>query len=148
MMIEELIKQLRSVVNTEIAGELSLSKGGWEGWLQCEYWNRLNISGLATEREAYYPRSRERCDLVTISNDWIELKAFGIFREGDESSFLKSIAADVYKLDHNKPSGAKGVIFVVIPKAIGDDLLKVLQNRYLGFNKVDCDYCTICYLEV
>lgn len=102
------IEDVLAVVNTEAAVSLCLSKGGWEGWLQCELWRYLTIEkNESPEREVAYPDSRNRCDLVASDDGtplWVEIKAFGIFRTGDEDLFLDSIGLDIQKLS-GKPPG-------------------------------------------
>ena len=38
MNVERLLEVAMSSVDSEMGGALCLSKGGWEGWLQCEMW--------------------------------------------------------------------------------------------------------------
>jgi hypothetical protein len=68
------------IVGTPRGAALSLSKGGWEGWLQCEAWLMLTEAQHTVEREAPYPgRPGLRCDLLVTGGTplWVELKAFG-----------------------------------------------------------------------
>lgn len=144
------INDVLSVVNNEAAGSLCLSKGGWEGWLQCELWRYLTISkNESAEREVAYPGSRDRCDLVVSFNGtplWVEIKAFGIFREGDADRFLDSIGIDITKLA-NKPHGTNGLALVVVPKAIGDAFNQALKSRkWLGFERTDSKYAYVYHM--
>lgn len=147
------IEDVIAVIDSERAVSLSLSKGGWEGWLQCELWGYLSLIKKKTvEREAPYPRSRERCDLVEgVAPDqlWIEVKAFGIFREGDADQFLDSIARDVYKLEA-RPNGSRGMVLVIVPKGIREAFTNaILQRRWTGFNIVDrAKYVDLYYLTL
>ncbi|WP_444931173.1 hypothetical protein ACJJIF_05150 [Microbulbifer sp. SSSA002] len=138
-----------AVVNRERVGVLCLSQGGWEGWLQCEIWAYLNAEknpAESVEREVRYPGADMYCDLVANGNLWIELKAFGAFREGDEKRFMDSIAKDVWKIDQ-RPEGTKGLVLVVVPKAIGEDLVKGFYERgWTGFNRQDEEYVSLFYL--
>ncbi len=139
-----------AVVNTEAAASLCLSKGGWEGWLQCELWRHLSINQRETvEREVAYPGTRARCDLLASDNGvplWVEIKCYGAFREGDADAFLDGIAADVGKLD-GRPHGTRGLSLVVVPKAIGDSFGQALQaRRWLGFQRTDAMYASVYHL--
>lgn len=144
------INDVLTVVNSEAASSLCLSKGGWEGWLQCELWRYLTINkSESAEREVPYPGSKNRCDLVAVSHGaplWVEIKAFGIFREGDADRFLDSIGIDIMKLA-NKPHGANGLALVVVPKAIGDAFSEALRSRkWLGFERTDSAYASIYHM--
>lgn len=139
------VNDIVAVVNNQKAAALSLSKGGWEGWLQCELWYYLNVTkqpAESTEREVKYPNNPQYCDLVS-GNQWIELKAFGEFREGDEQRFMDSVAQDVHKLG-NIPHGANGFAAVVVTKSIGDAVRQAFINRgWHGFTRTDAEYVSI-----
>lgn len=143
------LQDLFAVVNTEHAAALSLSKGGWEGWLQAELWYYLNITKQppeSTEREVQYPRTQTYCDLVTSNNQWVEIKAFGIFREGDYQRFMDSIANDVMKMDR-RPRGATGLVLVIVPIAIGDELKREFERRgWNGFTRVNAEYVSVFHM--
>jgi len=97
------------------------------------------VDAQSVEREVPYPDGGgARCDLVVSARPdreepalWIELKAFGAFREGDEHAFLDLVALDLQKLDQT-PSKARAVLLFVVPKAIGVELREALQDR--GWN--------------
>ncbi|MBB1087038.1 hypothetical protein H4F99_00890 [Lysobacter sp. SG-8] len=135
------LHDVMAVVNTEAAATLALSKGGWEGWVQCELWRHLTVvKGEPAEREYPYPRpyQRQRCDLVARGDDgrplWTEIKAYGIFREGDADRFLDGIGVDLMKLE-NRPRGTRALSLVVVPKAIEESFLWALrQRKWLGFS--------------
>ncbi len=138
------------VVDSETAGALCLSKGGWEGWLQCELWRHLTVTrNEVVEREIGYPGGRERCDLLASYEGtplWVEIKAFGIFREGDADRFLDSIGLDVMKLDR-KPAATRGISVVVVPKAIGDAFHNALRSRrWLGYERKDGTYAAVYHM--
>jgi len=145
------INDVLAVVDSDAAGSLCLSKGGWEGWLQCELWRYLTLGkDEVVERELAYPGSRDRCDLVISSSAapplWVEIKAFGIFREGDADRFLDSIGLDMMKLEF-KPHGARGLALVVVPTAIGDALHAALQARkWFGFERTNSKYASVYHL--
>ncbi len=144
------LNDVLAVVNTEAAASLCLSKGGWEGWLQCELWRHLSINQReSAEREVAYPGTRARCDLVASDNGvplWVEMKCYGIFRQGDEDAFLDGIAADVGKLE-TRPPGTHGLALVVVPKAIGDLFSQALQaRRWLGFQRTDAAYASVYHM--
>jgi hypothetical protein len=144
------INDVLTVVRSEAAVSLCLSKGGWEGWLQCELWRYLTIDkNESPEREVAYPGGGERCDLVVSYNGaplWVEIKCFGIFREGDANRFLDSIAKDIWKLDR-KPAGAGGLALVVVPRAIGDAFNEALKSRnWLGFGRTDSEYALVYHM--
>ncbi len=146
------LDDVMTVVNRESAAALSLSKGGWEGWIQCELWGYLSlVKNETVEREVPYPNSGQRCDLVVGSSPpqlWVEIKAFGIFREGDADRFLDSIAQDVYKLD-NKPIGSSGLVLVIVPKGIGAAFGQALFRRgWRGFVNRDGEYVTVYYMQI
>lgn len=146
------LNDIIAVVDTEQAATLCLSKGGWEGWLQCELWRYLSIEKEETvERELRYPGSNYRCDLVVgfaAPQLWVELKAFGEFRAGDADAFLDDIAADVHKLP-SKPLGAKGLAVVVVPKGIKAAFRAALSQRgWHGFQEADAMYCTIYHMAI
>jgi hypothetical protein len=144
------INDVMAVVNRETAVTLCLSKGGWEGWLQCELWRYLTIDkNESAEREVAYPGGRGRCDLV-VSHDraplWVEIKCFGIFRDGDANRFMDSIAKDIWKLDR-KPAGASGLALVVVPRAIGDAFNEALKARnWLGFQRMVSEHAFVYYM--
>ncbi|MGK4350838.1 hypothetical protein ACSMFN_11205 [Enterobacter sichuanensis] len=130
--VNDIIKVMNA--QNEKASSLSLSKGGFEGWLQAELWYNLNIiKGESTEREVQYPHSLTYCDLVcdatmTKPAQWVEVKAYGIFRDGDEPRFLDGVAADVMKID-GKPADASGSVYLVVPKAISDKVEALIVRR-------------------
>ena len=149
------LNDVKQVVNTEKATALSLSKGGWEGWLQCELWSYLSLTKKTTvEREVLYPNSDPQiyCDLVvgaTAPQLWVELKAFGFFRENDVNRFLDGVAQDVHKLTHQKPAGSKGLVLVVVPKAIGTSFDTGITNRGLhGFQKEQESHVNLYYMNI
>jgi len=98
-----------------------LSKGGWEGWLQCELWNVLNdgfvvddyqYEGKSYMREERYLDGTTFCDLVDDDrNFWIELKAYGIFR--DLNDFINKFKDDIQKIGRIY---VPAIAVVVIPK--------------------------------
>jgi hypothetical protein len=147
------IGNVQRVVDNEVAGALCLSKGGWEGWLQCELWRHLAIvQGVAAEREVPYPAGRERCDLVIQSPgspaEWVEIKAFGVFREGDVDRFLDSIALDLMKLS-GKPFGSIGCSLVVVPAAIGQAFAEALNSRrWVGYAQAHFRYASLYHMEI
>ncbi|NEO15398.1 MULTISPECIES: hypothetical protein [unclassified Moorena] len=144
------LQDVREVVNSEGVAALSLSKGGWEGWLQCQLWAYLSLTKKQTvEREVLYPNSRQRCDLVVGFADpklWVELKAFGIFRTGDEEEFLNSIAYDVLKLK-NRPNGSTALVLVILPKVSSEWFETAIeQGRWNGFEKQEEKYVNLYYM--
>lgn len=154
MIPDAITKALLAVMNSEKANALSLSKGGWEGWLQCELWAALTIDhSITVEREVTYPNTKARCDLVMTPPKpgqpcWIELKAYGIFRQGDEDAFLDAIAADVQKLQ-KKPGGTQGLSLVVVPNGIATAFNVALQQRkWTGFTQVNAKYVTLYYMSL
>jgi len=142
------INDVFEVINTEKAAALCLSRGGWEGWLQCELWGYLSIEKkIEVEREVPYPRSREKCDLVVRSTDrdlWVELKACGLFREGDINRFLDAVAVDVHKIG-NRPMNTNGRVLVVVPKAM---LGEIHQHGWNGFEKAEGRYAFVFYRDI
>ena len=153
MNLNDLMNDVIAVVNSEHVATLSLSKGGWEGWLQCELWHYLSVEKKqSVEREVPYPtNSQQYCDLViggSAPQLWVELKAFGIFREGDENRFLDGIAVDVDKL-HLKPAGSKGLALVVVPKGIGESFkAAILSRRLSGFQEQEETYVSLYYMDI
>lgn len=144
------INDVLKVVNSESAAALCLSKGGWEGWLQCELWRYLTVvKNEPVEREIAYPGSRTRCDLVATHDGaplWVEIKAFGIFREGDPDVFLDSIGLDIQKLAE-KPAGARALVLVVVPKAISDAFTQALRDRrWYNFQTTDSTYAAVYHM--
>lgn len=100
----------------------------------------------SVEREVRYPGT-EYCDLVVGDNLWVELKAFGIFREGGENRFMDGVARDVHKMN-DKPNGTNGLVLVVVPKAIGTDLRDEFRNRgWTGFIQRDAKYVSLFYVS-
>ena len=72
------VQDVMHVADSERAARYSLSKGGWEGWLQCELWGYLGIDkspNLEVEREVRYPNTNYYCDLVVGGEIWVEIKA-------------------------------------------------------------------------
>jgi hypothetical protein len=153
MILDDIIESVLTIMESEKASALSLSKGGWEGWLQCELWANLSLKKqFSVERELPYPKKNTRCDLVIASLEaivWIEIKAYGIFRDGDEAAFLDSVAQDVYKLSSEKPEGSKGLSLVVVPTSISDNLEKeFISRKWAGFKQHKSKYVHLFYLEV
>jgi len=145
------INDVLAVINNEAAVSLGLSKGGWEGWLQCELWRYLTYQNRSAERELPYPKGKARCDLVVNDTGqpplWVEIKAFGHFREGDADRFLDGIALDVQKLP-GRPPGTSGLMLVVIPKAISESFSSALASRkWLGFVATDAQFLTVYHME-
>ncbi len=146
-----ILNPLLKIMGSQRANALSLSKGGWEGWLQCELWAELSIQdGITAERELSYPTPNHalRCDLVTTlpggDHCWIEIKAYGAFRQGDENAFLDAIAIDVHKLGHIKPAGVSGLSLVVVPNAIASSFDGAIAQRgWPNFNKTVYQYVTL-----
>lgn len=139
---------------SEKATALCLSKGGFEGWLQAELWYYLNIiKNQSAEREVKYPQSNTYCDLVcsggmTAPNQWVELKAYGIFRDGDTDRFLDGVAMDVMKID-GKPQDASGSVYLVVPKAIADKIEGLIQRRgWHMFQRAETVYAFIYYANL
>ncbi|MEL6141520.1 MAG: hypothetical protein AAFU67_07860, partial [Bacteroidota bacterium] len=144
-----------TIMGTEKANALSLSKGGWEGWLQCELWGTVTVDyQITTEREVSYPDENTRCDLVCTpgppnSQLWIEIKAYGIFRQGDENHFLDGIARDVYKLMHMRPPFTEGLSLVVIPNGIATQFEQAINQRgWLGFSRNRYEYVTLYHMNI
>ncbi|MDJ0556318.1 MAG: hypothetical protein QNJ68_18145 [Microcoleaceae cyanobacterium MO_207.B10] len=147
-----ILDDVKAVVNSDYAAALSLSKGGWEGWLQCQLWGYLSLTkGVTVEREVYYPNSAQRCDLVVGATDpkqWIELKACGVFREGGKQQFLDKIAYDLFKLMH-KPNGSTGLVLVVVPKTSVEWFESAkMQRRWDGFQTKEASHVNLYYLTL
>ena len=98
-----------------------------------------------------YPRSRKRCDLVVRSADpdlWVELKAYGVFREGDADRFLDAVAADVHKIE-NRPMGTRGLVLVVVPKAIAESFDRAIRQRgWNGFKTAEGRYAVVFHMNL
>ncbi|MGP9823794.1 hypothetical protein ACT048_04865 [Ectopseudomonas khazarica] len=141
------INDILAVMNNQKAYDLSTSKGGYEGWLQAELWHHLSqIPNADVEREFPYPESDFRCDLVD-RGQWVELKAFGKFRAGDENAFLDGIARDVWKL-FELPADVPAWVYVVVPIDVGDRLLeKLKERRWLGFNIHHAEFISVLYMD-
>ena len=145
-----ILEDIQHLVNTDEATALCLSKGGWEGWLQCQLWLYLTIEkDVLVEREVSYPDSNTRCDLV-IEDDgdqlWIEIKAYGIFRESRINSFLDGVALDISKLE-DRPAGTTGLVTVVVPNAIAESFYEGIKSRHwLGFEVEEGEYAVIFYM--
>jgi len=150
-MKEYLVNTLSKIVNKEFAVTLSLSKGGWEGWLQCELWYIMSIyDKKEVEREVAYPspQNKKRCDLVIKSDKdiWIELKAFGIFRKSSVPDFVKKVEKDVKKIKDYRPANTQGFAFVVVPNTIATDFEEGLKESDLdGFTSSPREYSTLFY---
>ncbi|UKO98628.1 hypothetical protein [Nostoc sp. UHCC 0870] len=146
-LLEVLIEE---ILNLHIVDAICLSKGGWEGWLQCELWVRLSLARRMTvEREVPYADGGY-CDLVVQGNPelWVELKAFGVFREGDIPRFLDSVALDVQKLG-TITIEKKALMILVIPNR-SYELVKqqIIQRGWLGFLERRATYASIFYMPV
>lgn len=130
--MDTIMDALLKVLNTERAKELFLSKGGWEGWLQCELWSRLNMDyRLSTEREIKYDLLSYYCDLVIQEEVWVELKAFGLFRENDLSNFVAGVIRDVDKINH-RPLKTHGIVFCVVATASSEMFKESLCDGWPG----------------
>lgn len=145
------LNDVLTIVNRPDAVNLCLSKGGWEGWLQCELWRYLTfVRDESVEREIAYPNTSNRCDLVVSPSRsvqmWVEIKAYGLFRQGDENNFLDSIAADLYKLDNYKPKNTSGLMLVVVPAAIAASF-NVAISRWAGVSISQGQYVSIFYWQ-
>lgn len=147
-MIDILITSIIYLVNTEQkAAALALSKGGWEGWLQCELWLHLVMNSITVERELAYPGMRLRCDLVVGDSQpriWTEIKAFGIFREDEQ--FIEVIRQDALKLN-SVPVGDTALLVVVVPKTAVGHVVQQLKTVWLGFRHEDAETVGIFYLS-
>jgi hypothetical protein len=146
------LQDIVAIVNSEKAAALCLSKGGWEGWLQAELWYRCMMAREGVEREKPFPNNQGiRCDLVGTDAGlevWLELKAFGVFREGDVQRFLDGIGLDVQKLAY-KPGGTKGVSIFVVPIAIQDTINRALASRkWQGYACERCNYALIYHMVI
>ncbi|MEO2051924.1 MAG: hypothetical protein ABGX00_09145 [Allomuricauda sp.] len=152
MTLEDLFNLIKLIVNGQKAYELSLSKGGWEGWLQCELWYLLNQNDISSERELPYPppHGKKRCDLVISDqvNKWVEIKAYGVFRDKSVEDFITAIAADVDKLIHDRPQNTNGISLVVVPKAISHKFLEAITRRWNNFKFVEYQYVYVFYILV
>lgn len=136
---------LRNIVDGEEASTLSLSKGGWEGWLQCELWLWLTDEGVTVEREVPYPEDAGRCDLVVEERHWVELKAFGIFREKDERAFVESFLEDICKLE-SRPSGTSGLALLVVLHALNGALIATKRKEH-GLTEDRRKYVTLLWKQ-
>ncbi|CAJ2864720.1 hypothetical protein [Burkholderia pseudomallei] len=141
MNIDRILTICSKIVDSPAGGALCLSKGGWEGWLQCELWREINIEHRTpAEREVAYPapNAESRCDLVVeaAQNDrqiWIEIKVYSIYRAGEAAQFVDSVTADLRKLDR-APPGVKTLLLVVVPRSIGGEVHRVLDVGGLNLN--------------
>ncbi|CAH5167158.1 TPA: hypothetical protein MEC17_000257 [Klebsiella pneumoniae] len=148
------VSDILKVMDNEKSNTLCLSKGGFEGWLQSELWYYLNIyKKESTEREVRYPGKDTYCDLVCNSSvthpgQWVEIKAYGIFRDGDESRFLDSVANDVMKID-SKPVGAIGSVYLIVPKAVSEKIERLIgERRWSFFKKTEGPYSSIYHGDI
>ncbi|MEQ9862643.1 hypothetical protein OI450_07060 [Pectobacterium cacticida] len=138
----------------EKAAALSLSKGGFEGWVQAELWYYMNIvKGEPVAREVRYPDSLTYCDLVcdatmTSPAQWVEVKAYGIFRDGDEMRFLDGVSTDVMKI-YGKPSDATGSVYLIVPKAISGKIEALIKRRGWNiFQRAESVYVYIYHADI
>ena len=125
---------LLTILSSRRAQALSLSKGGWEGWLQCELWNAVGDAGTTIERERKYPGYNQFCDLVCVldlSEHWIEIKAFGQFQEAKARVFLDTFANDVLKLE-GAPKDAQKIAALIVSNNIGGSLIEMVKSRWGG----------------
>lgn len=133
------IKDVIAVIGNDENVSMCLSKGGWEGWLQCELWKYLgNVKKITAEREMPYPypNSRKKCDLCVgfDQNQWVEIKAFGQFREGDERKFIRNVEKDIDKMKL-RPTGSKGLILTIVPASFSDNFRSLLARSNLPFQE-------------
>jgi len=148
------IEDVVAVMNNEKAAALCLSKGGFEGWLQAELWCYLTNKGYSVERELKYPNKDAYCDLVYTPagagqlSQWIEVKAYGIFRSGTEARFLDGVANDVMKIMCDRPGSTNGAVFLIVPNAIGDALNTLIEQRkWFGFKRHVYELTSIYHLS-
>lgn len=149
MTYDKFLLVLKEILESREAQALALSKGGWEGWLQCELWNRVSDSGITIERELKYPGFNTYCDLICSLDKrecWIELKAFGYLREVDINTFLDSFANDVLKLDA-APKGAAKLALLVIPRNIGEKATLKIYNRWPAIQVFTLDVMDLFLLK-
>ncbi|MEO1641917.1 MAG: hypothetical protein AAFR74_01170 [Pseudomonadota bacterium] len=149
MNLQQFLHILVDTMASQKAQTLALSKGGWEGWLQCEMWAAVSQAGVSIERELQYPDSNTFCDLVCqIDNNptWIELKAFGIFQKSNSNKFLDSFAIDVGKLDR-APDGVSKLAILVVPKSIGDVLIHLVSERWPAVTVSQTSTMYLCYIK-
>lgn len=139
---QQTLSILEATMSEDKASIMALSKGGWEGWLQCEYWNALNLQGVSTEREQQYPNQTTRCDMLCKPGGnpllYIELKALSEFQGYNVSNFYNNAAQDLIKLHQMKPSSIPGLALIVIPRGLSNaqtaiDYITSLQ-QYLVSN--------------
>ncbi|MDU4841260.1 MAG: hypothetical protein E6X49_08935 [Leclercia adecarboxylata] len=140
--------------NKEKNYALCLCKGGFEGWLQVELWYYLNIlMGVSASREVAYPIGGGYCDLVCDARggypaQWIEIKAFGAFRDGDERRVLESVGEDIVKIQR-RPQGTAGAVYFLVPKAVAENVEAVIKEKQINyFQKKETAHSTIFYVEV
>lgn len=140
--------------NREKNYALCLSKGGFEGWLQVELWYYLNVlQGVSAAREVAYPTGGGYCDLVCDATrdqpaQWIEIKAFGAFRDGDEKRVLESVGEDIVKIQR-RPQGTAGAVYFLVPKAVAEKVEAVIiEKKITYFKKQETSYSCIYYVEV
>ncbi|WP_312186931.1 hypothetical protein [Leclercia sp.] len=120
--------------NKEKNYALCLCKGGFEGWLQVELWYYLNIiMRVSAAREVAYPTGDGYCDLVCDASEgkpaqWIEIKAFGAFRDGDERRVLESVGEDIVKIQR-RPPGTAGAVYFLVPKAVAEKVEAVIIEK-------------------
>lgn len=144
--MDKIMGALLEVLKTDRAKELFLSKGGWEGWLQCELWSKLNMDFcISTQREIKYDLLNYFCDLVVDDLWWVEIKAFGLFRGNDVNNFVGGVIRDVDKINH-RPIGTYGVVFCIVAAASNEIFKDSLGDRWPGHVVKYCGE-TVIYME-
>ena len=147
--VQDFFKLVGDVLSSRRAEALALSKGGWEGWIQCELWNAVNDAGTTVERERQYPGFNLYCDLVCALDGrdyWIELKAYGIFQTKDAARFLDAYANDVMKLN-SAPRDAGKLALLVVPENIGQQLAQTIKQRWTGVVEASSSKIMLFYVK-
>lgn len=152
------LETIITVLNAQAgkAAALSLSKGGFEGWLQAELWYLINTTiGESADREVAYSNGSV-CDLVCYdvmrngekANQWVELKALGEFREASVKGFIRDVIYDLSKIKY-RPQNTFGSVYLVVPKGLVTAIheILVLDGTADRFSVLESDYGYIYYAE-
>lgn len=143
-MIDGIIDLVKIIVNyDQKAATLALSRGGWKDWFLCELWLQFLYQNCSAERNFAYPGNPSICDTVVARKNpsdglvWIEVQAFDVFMESQESRFIDMAQRDIEALQTLRPQTDLGLMIILVPISIGTQIHQFLSNPGSGFTRTD-----------
>ena len=115
-------------------------KGGWELWLQVEWFLYLKTTGTINQdlygfaKEISYPQGNAQCDFVLIphrrgSQIWVELKTMS--QQGNFKGSIEGFVNDIDKLNEAKLNGAtKVAVLVLVGAEAIKSFIEIIGNNF------------------